>query len=380
MSIDISRIKRFKNFMKFFEVSKANVDFGISTKHKVPSIDSPSDILSKTSTIMSRMLNSGRFFVSGYRNHPFLGTIQCENAVTKKRISNNIDFESESLFSTAMTYKIDSIISFDAFRNVNLVEYDKVSAVKELEVLTRDRWTNSNAVFGYSSNLILNSDDVRIFSFDHGMFQNITRKFLTFCSLTNSFRHVNATDIDQNQFANLTFNEVTHFRNGGNNDYQNLACPEDSSMHYTAIPKVAGTDYAYSASNNIITIKCKKADYERIINSDDISVHQKYDQLVDYYNSSIQRLRRYESKYIHIFNVHIKFLDGSINKSFVLTNCEHRNFILSMSFNFNFFPDTFESHERITSAILTSKRQFEFYCDRVFGPLMPAEGEAQNVE
>lgn len=384
MSIDVSRIKRFKNFMKFFEVSKANISFGIASKHKVPSIDNSSDVLSKTSTIMSRIMNSGKIFVSGFRNHPFLGQIQCENVVTKKRTPSNLNLELDSAFPTAMNYKIDTIFSCDIFNNIkdiNIVECNKEDAIIKMQIASFDRWSSRLDVFGYNKNILSNENNVRIFKFNSGKLTKVYQNFSVFCTRTNSNIRFDNNEIPANEFGTLTIGQINHIRNRANDNWQAVQFELDQNFMHMASSKIAGVLYSYSISNSVVNISTTLEKFEEKLSSN-ISKDEILNLLVDRYNYP-HRFSRGENIFIHIVNINFRDVNGDSKcESYILTNSENRNLILTLSFSFNFMQNAFESSENITSAINLAKVSFESHCNAIFGPLIVdnlEEKETENV-
>lgn len=172
LKIDVGQINSFKNFMQFFQIAKLSNNLGVSSRNKVPDIKDPKDIVSKSATVMSRLLTSGQYAqVREILRNNFVYSIA--PTFVKNRTPAGFRYENPDAIAKNLIYRFGISLQSNL---ISRIAEDKLirSTSDELKMLvvnsanveypTRNYYNNNN--LGYYSDTffrIIDSQDMNIF-------------------------------------------------------------------------------------------------------------------------------------------------------------------------------------------------------------------------
>lgn len=122
IKVDLNQINSFKNYMKFFQVAKVSNDLGISSRNKVPDPTDCKDIVSKTATVMSRLLSGENFtpVIVANTNH---ARYTVNASYGKKRTPNGFDYQHAEALPRNLEYSVGIGFSSNALSKIPVASF-----------------------------------------------------------------------------------------------------------------------------------------------------------------------------------------------------------------------------------------------------------------
>ena len=144
--------------MKFFQIAKVSNELGISSRNKVPEITDPKDIVSKSATIMSRLLSSNHYSPVMEFAH---NAVYTANATySKKRTPAGFSYSSQDAIARNLEYALGVGISSNVIARIpeNGFQAVRPSSIKNLLLASAHADENVRNTWGATNNLGYYSD------------------------------------------------------------------------------------------------------------------------------------------------------------------------------------------------------------------------------
>lgn len=390
IKVDLNQINSFKNYMKFFQVAKVSNDLGISSRNKVPNINEPKDIVSKTATVMSRLLSGENFTPIIEVNTP-LARYTVNATYNKKRTPNGFDYNSVDALPRNLEYNVGIGISSNALSKIpvaNLAPLD-ISSLKNILYAAAHYTENASRTYGAVNNLgyyaetffrAVERSNAFIIAPDYTAplfaaieeLKNFGTAAVGRLQLANNRHNTTqfgtnpnvAFGFDYNNTFNRYYAQGSMFRFNGRNDvdgpislnrnfnlYSNYR--SDSKLVVSNISlNVTDLDEAYAAfSNPLAALNMENKKYFRTA----------FD-FANYFGSNLFGLNINE-KTICIFNIRLKNLDNGAYKdiTYVVSNTDYKEINMDLQFKLNFTRAAFEDYASLTNGLEFIKTSYESF-------------------
>lgn len=389
IKVDLNQINSFKNYMKFFQVAKVSNDLGISSRNKVPNINEPKDIVSKTATVMSRLLSGENFTPIIEVNTP-LARYTVNATYNKKRTPNGFDYNSVDALPRNLEYNVGIGISSNALSKIpvaNLAPLD-ISSLKNILYAAAHYTENASRTYGAVNNLgyyaetffrAVERSNAFIIAPDYTAplfaaieeLKNFGTSAIGRLHLANN-RH-NTTQFGtnpnvafgfdySNTFNGYYYNQGSMFKFNGRNDVDG---PISLNRNFSLCSNYR-SDAKLIASNISLNVTDLEEAYAVFSNPNaPLNIENKkyfrtaFD-FANYFGSSLFGLNINE-KTICIFNIRLKNLDNGAYKdiTYVVSNADYKEINMDLQFKLNFTRAAFEDYASLINGLEFIKTSYE---------------------
>lgn len=400
MKINLNQINSFKSYMKFFQIAKVSNDLGISSRNKAPDIKDPKDIVSKSATVMSRLLSSNTFTPVIEFTTP-LASYTSNVTWSKKRTPTTFVYNAENALISNLKYSVGVGISSNALAKIPTDSLHPLSLNSFKNIIfasshsnddTRHTWGGTNNLGYYADTFFKVVERSNAFLVDQEYAPNLIFGINELMLLSTHVRdklnidtnrnNADQFPTDQNVVFQLDFNETFLNHYGFNGFFCSISkgggavLRIDSLSNNFAFKSQYRSDAKITLSNIVLNVTDLEKAY--LAFSDPTSnldlTNNKFFlapfNYADYFSNQLFGINNSDNV-TAVINFRLKSSTGECKDiTYVISSAEYKELNLDIRFKLNFLNPAFNDHVNLSSGLSYLKSCYEGFVNDSLGRLV----------